>query len=334
MNTNRREVRIVPDKLAFIQLDQDGGGRVLNVSEEGLAFEAFAPVQRNGPIRLWFSLDFTDRIEAVGELAWTNATGKIGGLRFLELNARARGQIRSWTKRGSEQHAIAAENSGSEILPTPALSLATHLVPLERYRSATRRQLIWGLFLGFLLSSAVAIPAAKYLNSRKQVVVSQLASGQTALANSEPQTGATVPVPAPNASRSSVASTAGKTKLSIPEGYAPDNPPGSSLVRHRQQSLDPSAEGSSTLSGAQPPLLETRGTKKIVASPRQLWSAVQGGNTQAALTLADLYLRGDGVPMNCDQARVLLLMASEKGNAQAIKELRQLDKTGCPAPVQ
>jgi PilZ domain len=327
---------MVPNKLAFIQLDQDGGGRVLNISEEGLAFEAFAPVQRNGPIRFWFSPDLTDRIEAVGELAWTNATGKIGGLKFLELSAGARGQIRSWTRQNSKHLAIVAENSGSEVSATPALSYATHLVPLERYRSATRRQLIRGLFLGVLLSSAVAIPAVKYSNSRKQVVVSRPALGQTATANSGPQTGATVPVSAPNASasRSPTASTAGKTKRSVPEGYSPDNPPGSSVVRHRQQSLDPSAEDSSTLSVVQPPLHETRGTKKIVASPRQLWSAVQGGNAQAALTLAGLYLRGDGVPVNCDQARVLLLMASEKRNAQAIKELRQLDKTGCPAPVQ
>ncbi len=46
----------------------------------------------------------------------------------------------------------------------------------------------------------------------------------------------------------------------------------------------------------------------------------------------DLYLRGDGVPANCDQARVLLLVASEKRDAQAIKELEELDKTGWPAP--
>src|SRR6266404_629082 len=56
MNTNRRQLRAVPDTLAFIQLDHDDGGKVLNLSEGGLSFEAFAPVpHRRGPIRFWFS---------------------------------------------------------------------------------------------------------------------------------------------------------------------------------------------------------------------------------------------------------------------------------------
>jgi TPR repeat protein len=45
--------------------------------------------------------------------------------------------------------------------------------------------------------------------------------------------------------------------------------------------------------------------------------------------LADRYLRGYGVPVNCLQARVLLLVASEKKNAAAVKKLHELDKTGC-----
>jgi TPR repeat protein len=57
---------------------------------------------------------------------------------------------------------------------------------------------------------------------------------------------------------------------------------------------------------------------------------VQAGDSNAAVILADHYIRGDGVPVNCDQARVLLLVASEKNNKAAIQKLRDLDKTGCP----
>ncbi len=53
---------------------------------------------------------------------------------------------------------------------------------------------------------------------------------------------------------------------------------------------------------------------------------------RGAVALTDLYLRGDGVPAYRDQARVLLLVASEKRNARAIEELQELDKTGWPAP--
>ena len=58
---------------------------------------------------------------------------------------------------------------------------------------------------------------------------------------------------------------------------------------------------------------------------------MQAGNTKSAVTLAELYIKGEGVPQNCNQARVLLLVASEKRNAGAIKRLQELDKTDCPA---
>jgi TPR repeat protein len=70
--------------------------------------------------------------------------------------------------------------------------------------------------------------------------------------------------------------------------------------------------------------------QKASRTPEQLWAAVQSGNSKAAVELAELYLQGDGVPQNCAQARVLLMMASEKRNAGAIKRLQELDKTGCP----
>lgn len=70
--------------------------------------------------------------------------------------------------------------------------------------------------------------------------------------------------------------------------------------------------------------------KRSSATPQQLWAALQRGSTKAAVELADRYLQGDGVPMNCDQARVLLLFASEKNNAEAIRKMRELTKTGCP----
>jgi len=45
------------------------------------------------------------------------------------------------------------------------------------------------------------------------------------------------------------------------------------------------------------------------------------------MDLADLYLRGDGVARNCAQARVLLSVASEKGNTEAMQKLGELNRT-------
>ena len=65
------------------------------------------------------------------------------------------------------------------------------------------------------------------------------------------------------------------------------------------------------------------------AASQLLWSAVQKGNLTAETTLANLYLRGEGVPKNCAQARVLLSAASDKGDPQARQKLSDLNKTGC-----
>ncbi len=318
MNTNRRQLRTVPDTLVFIQLDHDDGGQVLNLSEGGLSFEAFAPVhQKRGPIHFWFSLDLSERIEAIGKLAWTDATRRVGGLRFLELSPNARNQIRNWMSQSFKRNAVAAESSDSDAVTTAASSIPTELVPLERHRS-----------------SAVALPAVKYSSGGKQLAVPPSATpGQTARANSEPQAGVSGSASVSGARRGSIASAPGKTRKSTQAGDSPDNSLGSTVEKPRPQSLDnPSAGSSHALSVALTQSREISSAKKSVASPQQLWSAVEVGNVQAALTLADLYLRGDGVPLNCDQARVLLLVASKKGSSQATKELRELDTTGCPAP--
>lgn len=72
-------------------------------------------------------------------------------------------------------------------------------------------------------------------------------------------------------------------------------------------------------------------TKKTLTTLAQLWASAEAGNTKAAVALADLYLRGNGVPVNCDQARVLLFVASRENDPEATKKLQDLDETGCPA---
>jgi hypothetical protein len=60
-----------------------------------------------------------------------------------------------------------------------------------------------------------------------------------------------------------------------------------------------------------------------------LWKAVGKGNPAATIVLSDLYLRGDGVPKSCDQARLLLDAASRKGVRAAADRLRNLQAFGC-----
>jgi TPR repeat protein len=62
---------------------------------------------------------------------------------------------------------------------------------------------------------------------------------------------------------------------------------------------------------------------------RWLWRAVAKQNTEATELLADLYLKGEVVPRNCEQARILLDAAARKGTKQAAERLRHLQDFGC-----
>jgi TPR repeat protein len=62
---------------------------------------------------------------------------------------------------------------------------------------------------------------------------------------------------------------------------------------------------------------------------RLLWIAVEKGNSNAELELAEMYWRGRGVIQNCDQTLILLTAAARKGSAEAQRRLLQYRKEGC-----
>jgi TPR repeat protein len=208
-------------------------------------------------------------------------------------------------------------------LTTPELPNITRLVPMERHLSVIRRQFIRGVLTGILVSFAVAMPAFKYSNMRQRGASSQQGSGKTVVENSDAQTASRARKSAPEIAGTSFPTPVlPKPQPSKPSNDFPDDSK-SPVSFHVSQPAP--------LTGVSFP--EPRPTKKtVVSTPQKLWSSVQAGDTQAAVDLADLYLRGDGVPVNCDQARVLLLVASKKNDANATKKLQDLDETGCPAP--
>jgi len=64
------------------------------------------------------------------------------------------------------------------------------------------------------------------------------------------------------------------------------------------------------------------------AAAAWLWKAVGRGNPEAPVRLADMYLKGDGVPRDCAQALVLLRAAAANQNAAARSRLGTLYATG------
>src|SRR5690242_16477627 len=100
MDQNRRRfLRKAPDELTVIQIERDEVGKVLNISEGGLSFRSVMPVPRNLPIYFWFSFNLKDKIEAMGEVAWTDISRTVGGLRFTQISQTGREQIKKWLSR-------------------------------------------------------------------------------------------------------------------------------------------------------------------------------------------------------------------------------------------
>jgi TPR repeat protein len=60
-----------------------------------------------------------------------------------------------------------------------------------------------------------------------------------------------------------------------------------------------------------------------------LWTSVESGDTRAEVALAGRYVRGEGVPQSCAQARVLLEAAVKRGSAEAKQKLDELAQAGC-----
>src|SRR5262245_35589690 len=100
MDQNRRRfLRKVPDDIAFIQIERDEVGKVLNISEEALSCNSVMPVPGNRPIYFWFSFNLKDRIEAMGEVTWTDTSRTIGGLKFTQLSRDNRELVQQWVSR-------------------------------------------------------------------------------------------------------------------------------------------------------------------------------------------------------------------------------------------
>jgi PilZ domain len=135
----------------------------------------------------------------------------------------------------------------------------------------------------------------------------------------------------PRASESLPASTEDSSTSSAPAKAQPESPSAASrAIPSPTTSLPKTADpGGEDLLLAQPYLNNKSGPGGSAVAVRLLWAAIEKGNVQAEITLADLYSRGDGVKKNCDQARVLLRAAAEKGSHEASQELATVIRTGC-----
>jgi hypothetical protein len=154
-----------------------------------------------------------------------------------------------------------------------------------------------------------------------------------ARAAAEPSAQSPVPAPASNGSANTspprevpknLAAPATDTVVPSPTRAAEPSTPAA-------RATQPSAgNGGEELAMAEHYLNAGAGQRRDTAeAAKWLWKSVAKHNGQATVLLSDLYLKGDGVPKNCDQARVLLDSAARKGVAGAGERLRNLPAFGC-----
>lgn len=149
---------------------------------------------------------------------------------------------------------------------------------------------------------------------------------KTDAADAAPNKQATVPpreAPVPASQQATAKNTPAK----------PEPAPAAPTAERKSQVERPAgnaSNGGEELAMAERYLNGTNGQQRNSAQAANwLWKSMAKHNASATVLLADLYLKGDGVSKNCDQARVLLDSAARSGVKEAGERLRHLQAFGC-----
>src|SRR5215472_19256737 len=136
MSTERRQqARKVPKDFTYIRVGEDSGGRVLNVSEQGLCFEALSPIRYTESFPFWLSFNLIDRIDGEGAVVWVDTAKRTAGIRFMELSEYAREQIRAWmSETVPEETAVSVD--GAQLIDLPLSDSGTLELPLPEAESS------------------------------------------------------------------------------------------------------------------------------------------------------------------------------------------------------
>lgn len=95
----RRQARIQLQSLAYLQLDSENAGVILNISEGGLAFQTVEIITGLVFPSMRFRLPKSNKwLEVSGKLVWEGKSRTEAGIQFIDLNEDVQQQIRSWTQ--------------------------------------------------------------------------------------------------------------------------------------------------------------------------------------------------------------------------------------------
>ncbi len=225
---------------AYVNLDPDNGGTILNISEGGLCFQSTAPVQRIDTIRFWFSYRRVDPdagmawqaesptrgvsrfIEAHGELAWIDDARTCGGLRFTNLRPEAREQLREWICQPALVRSTATMTKPVPLFPfvkrAHADALRKASLKLEILLRQIQSAKLWKGFSGGLVTGVIA----SALTAGVFVLLSHTRELGDSLVEFGERLGGR-PTPQHDLATATVDSTAALATLSVPQVHAPNS---------------------------------------------------------------------------------------------------------------
>ena len=362
----RRLVRKRTDQLLYAEFGPDNGSILLNLSEEGCSFQSLAPV-RGDQVRFSVSVGDGHKLEGDGQMVWSDTGKKTGGVRFLNPSYELRKQVRAWLdqtlvttdgkldpaaveseakrrrkklredakaeaeraqREGALQNRVEAPGEGSRPAPQvrPASDPITDATPnpiaLDDSSTRTPHGKPGATLRGIGLIVLAGLLFTGLVTYRRELGHFVMSIGS----NIAGEKGATA---TPAETRALPVDTSSGVKADVKAVAMPDGPESTS-----EESADTGDTGKAEFVRAAnapaPPAKHVAPQQDLRGEDvSSLWTSVENGDTEAEVALATRYVRGEGVPQSCAQARVLLEAAMKRGSSEAKQRLGELGQAGC-----
>jgi TPR repeat protein len=345
----RRFARKRTDQLLYAEFGEDNGSVLLNLSEDGCSFQSIAPVREQ---QVSFSVSVGDgrKLEGHGQMAWYDTEKKVGGLRFLNPSSELREQIREWLEDSlipskDDLHSAAVESKekrkrrklgekarAEAELEWGQVALASNRAeagrpdewefgtPLKSFTvpiSLTGTRRVAG---ATVLAVTLCMAMVAYRRELGHLVMSFGSSiaGEGQKGDKAPPADVRPVAAGLEAKPEAKSSKANPDVRETADGGVVESAPGNT---HQPEVA---------AKAATPTVQRVSVRQTVIDNISALWTSVENGDTSAEITLASRYLRGDGVPQSCAQARVLLEAAVKRGSAEARQKVGELGQAGCP----
>jgi hypothetical protein len=293
------------------------------IAAEGFSSEAAEDDEpRRSHWRGWVAVAILLIFAVLGIIQWRAQAAQSGTTPLQIIKAK----LDSWRHgsekpAGSDQTAATTSSTGAnsqpETQPTPqapAPSTATIAPGMTPSAPSTTTSPANGSPSPTTQSSPVPTKSIAPANTQSPPTISNSASA--------------APVEKPSSAPPSAASGETNTPSSQPASTTADNTAAKPARRTDNSAVPPPGAGAP---GADE-MSKAKNASDSAAAAAWLWKATAKGNPEAPVQLADMYIKGSGVPRSCEQAVVLLKTAAEKENALARNRLASMYATGNCVP--